>query len=102
MMRAVRKLWILLLCSGALFSANIEPIRRMIDAGKIREALQAMQALQKQDSFDPATQVQLGELLQELAASRAERLEHLAPDSPAAHQLIGKTLEAHQKLTEAL
>jgi Flp pilus assembly protein TadD len=37
-----------------------------------------------------------------LAALRAEQLQRVAPDSAAAHELLGKSLEAQGKLNEAL
>jgi Flp pilus assembly protein TadD len=83
-------------------AASIESIRELIRSGKIVEALQEMEQLEKGRPQDPNVQFELGVILQELAATRAEQLERVAPGSPEAHELIGKSLESHQKLTDAL
>jgi tetratricopeptide (TPR) repeat protein len=84
-------------------AASIDSIRQLIRSGKIVEALQEMEQLGKSTARqDPNVQFELGVILQELAATRAEQLERVAPDSPEAHELIGKSLESHQKLAEAL
>jgi tetratricopeptide (TPR) repeat protein len=85
-----------------LLAADIDSARALIDEGKVVEALKQIEALEKESSRNPKLQLQLGEMLQELAASRAERLQRLAPNSPQAHELLGKSYEAHQKLAEAL
>ena len=51
---------------------------------------------------NPETEFALGEIFQELAALRAEQLRRAAPDSAAAHELLGKSLESQGKLDEAL
>jgi len=85
-----------------LRGATIESIRALIQAGRTLEALREINALQRQKPDDPDVQLEIGKIFQELGASRAERLEQLAPNSPQAHELIGKSLEAHEKLPEAL
>lgn len=85
-----------------LRGATIESIRALIQSGRTLEALHEINVLQKQKSDDPDVQLEIGKIFQELGALRAERLEQLAPSSPQAHELIGKSLEAHEKLPEAL
>jgi Flp pilus assembly protein TadD len=76
--------------------------RELIQQGKIVPALQKLSELEKLSAKDPEAKFALGEILQELAAARAEQLQRVAPDSEAAHELVGKTLEAQGKLDEAL
>ncbi|HEY6991607.1 MAG TPA: tetratricopeptide repeat protein, partial [Bryobacteraceae bacterium] len=58
--------------------------------------------LQETRPDDTVLQLEIGQLLQELAASRVERLRQAAPDSAQAHELSGKLLEAHQRTSDAL
>jgi tetratricopeptide (TPR) repeat protein len=85
-----------------LLATDTASVRALIDQGRVVEALKQIEALEKESSGDPKLQLQLGEMLQELAASRAERLQQLAPNSPQAHELLGKSYEAHQNLAKAL
>jgi tetratricopeptide (TPR) repeat protein len=85
-----------------LWAATIESIRSLLKSGHTPEALREIEDLQKQAGKDPDLQLEIGKILQELAASRAERLEQLAPESPQAHELTGKSFEAHDKTSEAL
>lgn len=95
---------IVLLClrSSAGETATIESARTLVRSGRIVEALRQIRELERQKPNDPNLQFELGEILQELAGSRAERLQKLAPASPQAHELIGKLLESHQKMAEAV
>ncbi len=94
----------LLLCSSVTEgrAVTMESTRALVNSGRIVEALRQIRELEKQSPNDPSLQFEIGELLQELAASRAERLQKLAPESPQVHELIGKSLEAHQKAAEAV
>jgi tetratricopeptide (TPR) repeat protein len=83
-------------------AATIESARALVRSGRVVEALREIRELERQNTNDPNLQFELGEILQELAASRAERLQKAAPDSPEAHELIGKSLESHQKTMEAV
>jgi Flp pilus assembly protein TadD len=76
--------------------------RELISQGKIANALNIISDLQKRGSSDPEAEFAAGEILQELAALRAEQLQRVAPDSAAAHELLGKSFEAQGKLEEAL
>lgn len=102
------KVTILLLSSVTFFGAGLQEqasitsIRALISEGRVPEALRQLQSLRTAHADDPTLQMQVGEILQELAASRAERLRNAAPDSAQAHELAGKSLESHQKLTDAL
>jgi tetratricopeptide (TPR) repeat protein len=93
-----------LLCSIVLpvRAATVESIRSLLKAGHTSEALREMEDLQKQNGDNPEIQLEIGMIFQELAASRAERLEQLAPESPQVHELIGKSFESHDKVPEAL
>ncbi len=76
--------------------------RELIHQGKIADALSLVSALQKRGTADPEAEFAAGEILQELAALRAEQLQRVAPDSAEAHELLGKSFEAQGKLEEAL
>jgi Flp pilus assembly protein TadD len=76
--------------------------RELITQQKITDALNLIAELQKRGSSDPEAEFAAGEILQELAALRAEQLQRVAPDSAEAHELLGKSLEAQGKLEEAL
>lgn len=75
--------------------------RELIHKGKITDALARVSVLQKRGSTDAEAEFAAGEILQELAALRAEQLQRVAPDSAEAHELLGKSLEAQGKLEEA-
>ena len=100
----MRLLAIAFLCLGNLVSetATIESARALLRSGHVVEALHQIRELERQKPNDPELQFEVGEFLQELAGSRAERLQKLAPASPQAHELVGKLLESHQKLAEAV
>ena len=83
-------------------AALADASRELIRQGKIVPALQKLAELEKLSVKDPEAKFALGEILQELAAVRAEQLQRVAPDSVAAHELVGKTLESQGKLDEAL
>src|ERR1700748_2656206 len=91
-----------LLCTTLLTAADTAGIRQLIERGSIEDALKQIEELEKEQPDNPTIQLEIGEILQALAASRAERLRRGAPDSAQAHELIGKSYEAHQKLNEAL
>jgi tetratricopeptide (TPR) repeat protein len=74
----------------------------LIQQGKIADALARVAVLQKRGSSDPEAEFAAGEILQELAALRAEQLQQAAPDSSEAHELLGKSFEAQGKLEKAL
>jgi len=76
--------------------------RELIGQKKITDALNLIVELQKRGSSDPEAEFAAGEILQELAAIRAEQLQRIAPDSAEAHELLGKSLESQGKLEEAL
>jgi tetratricopeptide (TPR) repeat protein len=83
-------------------AATVESIRSLLQAGRTTEALREMEALQKQNVGNPNVLLELGKIFQELAAARATRLEQLNPESPQVHELIGKSLESHNRVAEAL
>jgi Flp pilus assembly protein TadD len=87
---------------AALVPRTLQTARKLIQEGKIVDALRQLAILDKQAGHDPEVQLALGELFQELSASRAEQLQQVAPDSAAAHELLGKSYEARGKLSEAL
>ena len=95
---------IILLClAGASGeTATIESARTLVRSGRVVEALRQIRELEKQKPNDPNLQFELGEILQELAGSRAEQLQKVSPQSPQIHELIGRLLESHHKITEAL
>ena len=62
----------------------------------------AFNAIERRFPDNPEAKFAAGEIFQELAALRAEQLQRVAPDSAAAHELLGKSLEARGKLNEAL
>ena len=101
--KAVFLFCIATLAMGVVVSAaTTDGVRALVRSGHITEALREMRDLERENPNDPNLQFEIGELLQELAASRAERLQKLAPDSAQVHELIGKSLESHQKAAEAL
>jgi tetratricopeptide (TPR) repeat protein len=83
-------------------AATVESVRSLLKSGHTLEALREIENLRKQAGDNPEIQLEIGKILQELAASRAERLEQLAPESPQAYELIGKSFESHDKIPEAL
>jgi Flp pilus assembly protein TadD len=102
------KITILLLSSITSFGAGLQKqpsiasIRELISEGRVSEALRQLQVLRTAHPGDPTLQMEIGDILQELAASRAEKLRNVAPGSAQAHELAGKSLESHQKLADAL
>ena len=76
--------------------------RRLIESGHVAEALREIERILKTSPNDPDAQYEAGELLRQLGAARAERLRTMAPDSPEAHELAGRALEAEGKLPQAL
>lgn len=88
--------------SNAKLDATVGAIRALIRDGNVPGALEGLAAMEKQYSNDPEAKFAVGEIFQELAALRAEQLQRLAPDSSAAHELAGKSLEAQGKLDEAV
>ena len=99
----MRWLTVAILCFGCfgIETPTVESARELLKSGRVVEALREIRELQMQAPDDPNLQFEIGEILQELAASRAEQLQKLAPKSPQLHELIGKSLESHQKTTEA-
>ncbi len=79
-----------------------ETVRKQIQEGQIVAALQGLAVIQKRSLNDPEAKFVLGEILQELAALKAEQLQRVAPESAAAHELLGKSLESQGKLDDAL
>jgi tetratricopeptide (TPR) repeat protein len=88
--------------SMPLAAADIDSVRRLINEGHVQEALRQARKVQEDHPNDAVVQMQLGQLLQELAGSRVELLRQVAPNSAQAHELAGKEMEAHQKLNDAL
>jgi Flp pilus assembly protein TadD len=80
----------------------VEAIRKLIQEGKVLDALHQLSILDKESRMDPDAKLAIGEIFQELAAVRAEQLQQIAPDSAAAHELLGKFEEARGQLPEAL
>src|SRR6185437_1897786 len=88
--------------SGSLLAARVKATRELIQHGQVIEALQNLKAIERQYPDAPEAKLAVGEIFQELAALRAEQLQRIAPDSAAAHELLGKSLESRGKLMEAL
>jgi Flp pilus assembly protein TadD len=82
----------------ALVEATHEQIRK----GNIVGALRNLSIIGSWGANDPETKFAMGEIFQELAALRAEQLQRVAPESAAAHELLGKSLESQGKLDGAL
>jgi Flp pilus assembly protein TadD len=80
----------------------VEATRELIRKGNIVGALQNLSTIASRNSDDPEAKLAMGEMFQELAALRAEQLQRVAPESAAAHELLGKSLEAQGKLDDAL
>lgn len=80
----------------------VKAARELIRQGKMVEALKNLEAIDRHYPNNPEAKFAVGEIFQELAAVRAEQLQKVAPDSPAAHELLGKSLESQGKLLEAL
>jgi tetratricopeptide (TPR) repeat protein len=87
--------------SDRSLAAGIKATRELIRQGKVVGALQNLEAIGRRYPDDPEAKLAIGEVFQELAALRAEQLQRVAPDSAAAHELLGKSLESRGKLTEA-
>ena len=85
-----------------LLIADIRSARALLDQGKTVEALSELEAVLRASPNDPEVQYEAGELLRALGAERAARLQRLAPESPEAHELVGRSLEAGGHLDEAL
>jgi tetratricopeptide (TPR) repeat protein len=85
-----------------LLGADLDSARRLIEQGKISEALTEIQSALRTAPGDPEVQYQAGELLRMLGADRAEKLQQLAPDSAEAHELLGRSLEARGLLNDAV
>ncbi len=81
---------------------SVDAARTLIRQGRINDALENLSNIEKNSANDPEAKLALGEIFQELAALRAEQLQRVAPDSLAAHELLGKWLESQAKLPEAL
>jgi tetratricopeptide (TPR) repeat protein len=88
--------------SDSRLAGDIKAVRELIRQGKVIEALQVLQAIERRSPNDPEAKFAVGEIFQELAALRAEQLQKVAPDSVAAHELLGQSLEAQGKLNQAL
>jgi Flp pilus assembly protein TadD len=88
--------------SDSRLAGDIKAVRELIRQGKVIEALQVLQAIERRSPNDPEAKFAVGEIFQELAALRAEQLPKVAPDSVAAHELLGQSLEAQGKLNQAL
>jgi len=88
--------------SDRSLAAGIKATRELIRQGKVVGALQNLEAIGRRYPDDPEAKLAIGEVFQELAALRAEQLQRVAPDSAAAHELLGKSLESRGKLMEAL
>lgn len=86
----------------ASLEALVEATRELIRKGNIVAALQNLSIIESRGSDDPEAKFAMGEIFQELAALRAEQLQRVAPESAAAHELLGKSLESQGKLNEAL
>ena len=91
-----------LLLLSMMFFADVPTARTLLKDGKIPEALRELEAALRDHPNDPEVQYQAGELLRELGADRAARLQQLAPNSPESHELFGRSLESRGKLDEAL
>jgi Tfp pilus assembly protein PilF len=88
--------------SDSRLAASVKATRELIQHGQVVEALQNLKAIERQYPDAPEAKLAVGEIFQELAALRAEQLQRVAPDSAAAHELLGKSLESRGRLTEAL
>jgi tetratricopeptide (TPR) repeat protein len=86
----------------ALFAADLHSARMHVQKGEIREGLREIEAALHSAPDDPEIQFEAGQLLREISAEHAVRLQQLAPDSAEAHQLLGRSLEARGQLNEAL
>ena len=86
----------------ALFAADLRSARTHVQNGEIVEGLREIEAALHSAPDDPEIQFQAGQLLREISAEHAGRLQQLAPNSSEAHQLLGRSLEARGRLDEAL
>jgi tetratricopeptide (TPR) repeat protein len=84
------------------FQALVQATHEQIRKGNIVGALQNLSLIESRAGDDPEAKLAMGEMFQELAALRAEQLQKVAPESAAAHELLGKTLESQGKLEGAL
>jgi tetratricopeptide (TPR) repeat protein len=83
-------------------AATIESVRSFLTAGRTVEALREIETLKQQSGGNPDVLFEIGILFQELAASRAQRLEEVDAGSPQVQELLGRSLESHNRLSEAL
>jgi tetratricopeptide (TPR) repeat protein len=90
------------LALSLLLATDLNHARTMLREDRLPEALREMDAALRESPRNPEIQYEIGELLRELAGKRAARLEQLAPDSPEAKQLLGRSLEAHGNTEAAL
>jgi tetratricopeptide (TPR) repeat protein len=84
------------------FEREFATARDLIRNGSVGEALKKLDDLQRRFNNDPDAKLEIGNLFQELAAERASQLQNVAPNSAAAHQLVGKSFEAQGRLRDAL
>lgn len=91
-----------ILLSAFLLESHLDHARALLREGGVGEALRELDQTMQETRGDPETQYQVGELLRQLAADRAARLQELAPDSAEAYELLGRALEARGNLDEAL
>lgn len=80
----------------------IEATRKLIQQGKVVDALRNLAILEKQSANNPEARFAIGEIFQELGALRAAQLQRVAPESAAAHELLGQSFESQGKLEDAL
>jgi Flp pilus assembly protein TadD len=88
--------------SDPSLQALVEATRDQIRKGNIVGALHNLSIIRSRGTDGPEAKFAMGEIFQELAALRAEKLQRLAPESAAAHELLGKALESQGKLEGAL
>lgn len=81
---------------------HLKTTHRLIQTGNMPEALHQLSLLQAQFGDNPEARLAIGEIFQELGSMRAEELQQAAPDSAAAHELLGKAFEAKGQLDNAL
>ncbi len=86
----------------ALFAVDLRSARTHVQNGEMLEGIREIEAALHSAPDDPEIQFQAGQLLREISAEHALRLQQLAPNSPEAHQLLGRSLEARGRLDEAL
>ncbi len=87
--------------SDSGLAALVAQTRELIRSGDIVSALHNLERIGSEHPDDPEAKFAMGEIFQELAAVRAAQLQRVAPESAAAHELLGNSLEAQGKLAEA-